>query len=61
MPQGIMRLKNPEALENKRIVVRYSKWVASSPFPTCQFVKVVGEEGKIGTETNMILHEFNVD
>ena len=56
-----MKIKNPAALENKRLIIRYSNWKVTSPFPTGQFVKIVGEEGKIGTETNMILHEFNVD
>lgn len=61
MPQSIMKTKNPAALENKRLIVRFSTWKTTSPFPSGQFVKIVGEEGKIGTETNMILHEFNVD
>jgi len=61
MPQCIMKTKNPDALENKRLIIRYSEWKITSPFPIGQFVKIVGEEGKIGTETNMILHEFNVD
>jgi len=61
MPQCIMKTKNPEALENKRLIIRFSDWRITSPFPIGQFVKIVGEEGKIGTETNMILHEFNVD
>lgn len=56
-----MRVQNPEALEQKRIIVRFSDWLPTSPFPVGQFVKIVGEEGKLGTETNMILHEFNVD
>jgi exosome complex exonuclease DIS3/RRP44 len=38
-----------------------SKWPATSPFPYGQFVKIIGEEGKIRTETDMILHEYNVD
>ena len=61
MPQCIMKTKKPEALENKRLIIRFSDWRITSPFPIGQFVKIVGEEGKIGTETNMILHEFNVD
>jgi exoribonuclease R len=61
MPQCIVKSAKPEALENKRIIVRIADWKQSSPFPIGQFVKIIGEEGKIGTETNMILHEFNVD
>jgi len=61
MPQAIIKASNPEALSNKRMIVRYADWKVSSPFPIGQFVKIIGEEGKIGTETNMILHEFNVD
>uniref|UniRef100_A0A7S3CNJ9 RNB domain-containing protein n=1 Tax=Strombidium rassoulzadegani TaxID=1082188 RepID=A0A7S3CNJ9_9SPIT len=61
LPMGLMKLKNPEALERKRLIVRFKAWEVNSPFPQCQFVKIIGEEGKIGTETNMILHEFNVD
>jgi len=56
-----VKTKNPKALENKRLIIRFSEWKVTSPFPIGQFVKIVGEEGKIGTETNMILHEFNVD
>lgn len=61
LPQSIMRVQNAEALEQKRIIVRIQDWLPTSPFPIGQFVKIVGEEGKLGTETNMILHEFNVD
>lgn len=61
MPQAILKIQNPKALENKRIILRFKDWRVSSPFPNGQFVKIIGEEGKIGTETNMILHEFNVD
>jgi len=43
------------------MIIRFTDWKSSSPFPHGQFVKIIGEEGKIGTETNMILHEFNVD
>jgi len=61
LPQSVMRVQNPQALEQKRIIVRFQDWLATSPFPIGQFVKVVGEEGKLATETNMILHEFSVD
>jgi exosome complex exonuclease DIS3/RRP44 len=61
LPQSIMRVLNPQALEDKRIIVRFQNWLPTSPFPIGQFVKIVGEEGKLATETNMILHEFNVD
>lgn len=49
------------AISNKRMIIRFTDWKDASPFPTGQFVKIIGEEGKMGTETNMILHEFNVD
>lgn len=32
-----------------------------SPFPFGQFIRILGEEGKMNTESAMILHEFNVD
>ena len=56
-----MRVRSPESLEGKRIIVRFQDWQANSPFPIGQFVKVVGQEGVLATETNMILHEFSVD
>jgi len=34
MPQSIMKTKNPAALENKRLIVRFSTWKATSSFPT---------------------------
>ena len=61
MPHAILKTVNPAALSNKRMIIRFADWKASSPFPNGQFVKIIGEEGKMGTETNMILHEFNVD
>jgi len=41
--------------------VRYNDWPENSPFPVGSFVKVVGDDGKLATETNLILHEFSVD
>ena len=34
MPQAIMKVKNPSALENKRLIIRYSSWKVTSPFPS---------------------------
>lgn len=56
-----MKSKRPEALEQKRLIIRITKWPKKSPFPFGQFVKIIGQEGRIHTETDMILHEFNVD
>ena len=61
MPQVLVKSKAPAALANKRLIIRIKSWPRSSPFPFGQFVKIIGEEGKIRTETDMILHEFNVD
>ena len=61
MPLVILRMNRPKVLAKKRIIVRITKWSIKSPFPFGQFVKIIGEEGKIRTETDMILHEFNVD
>lgn len=33
LPQVLMRAKNPESLENKRLIIRVAKWPISSPFP----------------------------
>jgi exoribonuclease R len=57
----LVKTNAPEALANKRIIIRIQKWPLASPFPYGQFVKIIGVEGKIRTETDMILHEFNVD
>lgn len=61
LPQAIMRIRDPSALERKRIIVRFTDWQDSSPFPIGHFVRIVGDEGVLATETNMILHEFSVD
>ena len=61
MPQVIVKSTNPAALENKRFILRIGKWNLYSPFPYGQFVRILGEEGKMATESAMILHEFNVD
>lgn len=57
----IVKSTNPIALENKRFILRIGKWNIYSPFPYGQFVRILGEEGKMATESAMILHEFNVD
>ena len=61
VPQAIMRMRDPSALEKKRIIIRFQDWPENSPFPIGHFVRIVGEEGVLATETNMILHEFSVD
>jgi exoribonuclease R len=61
MPQVIVKSLNPTALDNKRFILRIGKWNKYSPFPYGQFVRILGEEGKMATESAMILHEFNVD
>lgn len=61
LPQAIMRIRDPSALERKRIIIRFQDWQESSPFPIGHFVRIVGDEGVLATETNMILHEFSVD
>ena len=61
LPQVLVKSKRPEALEQKRLIIRITKWPKQSPFPFGQFVKIIGQEGRIHTETDMILHEFNVD
>jgi exoribonuclease R len=57
----IVKSTRPESLENKRFILRIGKWNIYSPFPYGQFVRILGEEGKMATESAMILHEFNVD
>ncbi len=61
LPQVIVKALNPEALESKRFILRIGKWNKYSPFPFGQFVRILGDEGKMSTESAMILHEFNVD
>ena len=48
-------------LEGKRMIIRFTSWPRWSPFPLGQFVKIIGPEDKVSTETAMILHEFNID
>ncbi len=61
LPQAIIKSQIPEAFEKKRLILRYSKWNRFSPFPQGQFVKILGDEGRMDTESAMILHEYNVD
>jgi len=61
MPQVLVKSIDPTKLEGKRLIVRYTSWPVWSPFPLGQFVKIIGPEGKISTETAMILHEYNID
>ena len=61
LPQVLVKTNAPDAISNKRLIIRIQRWPLSSPFPFGQFVKIIGIEGKIRTETDMILHEFNVD
>jgi len=61
LPQVLVKSKRPESLEQKRLIIRITRWPKQSPFPFGQFVKIIGQEGRIHTETDMILHEFNVD
>ena len=42
LPQVLVKSNRPEALENKRLIIRITKWPASSPFPFGQFVKIIG-------------------
>lgn len=42
LPQVLVRSNRPEALENKRLIVRLTKWPIYSPFPRGQFVKIIG-------------------
>lgn len=61
LPQVVVKTVNPESLENKRFILRMGKWSKYSPFPYGQFIRILGEEGRMQTESAMILHEFNVD
>jgi exosome complex exonuclease DIS3/RRP44 len=57
----LIKSRDPSLIEGKRLIVRFTSWPSWSPFPQGQFVRVIGLEGKISTETAMILHEFNID
>lgn len=61
LPQVLVKSKRPAALEQMRLIIRITRWPRQSPFPFGTFVKIIGQEGRIHTETDMILHEYNVD
>ncbi len=61
MPQVLIKSRDPMNLEGKRMIIRFTSWPRWSPFPLGQFVKIIGPEEKVSTETAMILHEFNID
>ena len=50
-----------EALKEKRIVVKIDQWEAESLNPQGHFVRVIGEEGSVDVESEVILEEHNVE
>lgn len=51
---------NPTVLDHKRIIVKIDSWSLNSVYPQGHLVRIIGTEGETGTESLLILHEFNV-
>ena len=56
-----MRSFNIQALAKNRIMVEFDDWPSFSKYPLCHFVRVIGEEGSIKAEGDVILLEHNVE
>lgn len=60
-PSFYMRTFNVKGLEKKRIMVDFDDWPRFSKNPLCHFVRVIGDEGSIRAEGDVILLEHNVE
>ena len=61
MEKIIIKSNRPEFLDNKRIIVKVDGWNPSLPFPYGHVVKIIGNINDAKTESDVILHEFNID
>ena len=61
MEKIIIKSNRPEYLDGKRIIVKVDGWETTLPFPYGHVVKVIGDNNDAKTESDVILHEFNID
>lgn len=59
-PMARVSTKNPQLLENKRILVMIDSWEADSRYPSGHWTRVLGEVGDARVEGDVILHEQEV-
>ena len=60
LPPVLIKTRLGKSLLNHRILVGIDEWNSSSLFPWGHYIKCIGKEGDAGTETEVLLHEFDV-
>lgn len=61
LPYLIINLLDSSQYLNQRIQVRIDEWPANQIYPSCHFIKHLGETGSIKTENEIILLEKNIE
>ena len=56
-----IRTRQAEQLLGKRLVVAIDDWPATDSHPQGHYVRTLGEAGTIDTETEVVLHEHDVN
>ena len=60
-PNFLIKLHQPQIYYNKRILVKYDRWLDNNPLPSGHFLKNLGDVMDIKVENEVILYEHNVD
>lgn len=60
LPPVLIKTRFGKSLINHRILVGIDEWNSSSLFPWGHYIKCIGKVGDAGTETEVLLHEFDV-
>lgn len=61
MTQIRIRTRQVENLLGKRLVVAIDDWPADSSHPVGHYVRSLGQTGEIDTETEVVLHEHDIN
>lgn len=60
-PFFLMKLKNKQNYNNKRIILKLDNWSIKSYFPIGHFIKLIGEVNDIKVENEVLLYEYNIN
>jgi exosome complex exonuclease DIS3/RRP44 len=60
-PKIRIRTRQAATLSDKRLVVAVDGWDADSPFPEGHYVRTLGPIGDLGTETEVLIHENDIN
>ena len=60
VPKIRIQTRQRELLEDKRIVVAIDQWPVESKYPLGHYVETIGPIGDKATETQVLLHEYNI-